>query len=317
MKVGFTLAGRGLFAQTDALCTLAKHGEALGFDLLSSGDHIVIPRHITSRYPYTASGEFPGSGSGEYLEQLTVLSFLAGQTTRIQLVTSVLIVPHRNPLVAAKQLATLDVLSQGRVVVGVGVGWMREEFEALGLPPFAERGVVTDEYLRIFKELWTNDNPSFKGQYCRFDDLDFLPKPVQKPHPPIWVGGESRRALRRTARFANGWYPIAANPQFPLAAPQQLQAGLERLAAFAEAEGRTLDEFDIVYRVHEYHLRQTSGPARRPFDGTADDIASDIRHFEALGVTHLVIDFTRQSRTLSEVLSHMEAFATQVRPLLS
>jgi probable F420-dependent oxidoreductase len=316
MKYGFTLAGRGPFAQTDALSTLARHGEDLGFDTLSSGDHIVVPRHITSRYPYTESGAFPGSGSGEYLEQLTVLSFLAGQTQRIRLVTSVLIVPHRNPLVAAKQLATLDVLSKGRLVVGVGVGWMREEFEALGLPPFAERGVVTDEYLQIFKELWTQENPTFQGKYCQFDALDFLPKPVQKPHPPIWVGGESRRALQRTARFANGWYPIASNPQFPMAAPEQVQAGLARLASYAEAEGRRLEEFDIIYRVHDYTLRQSAARERQPFDGTAAEIAADIRQFAALGVTHLVLDFTRQSRTLDEVLQRMEAFATQVWPLV-
>lgn len=316
MHYGFTLAGRGPFAQTDALTTIAKHGEELGFDSLCTGDHIVVPRHIASRYPYTESGVFPGSGSGEYLEMLTVLSFLAGQTQRIQLVTSVLIVPHRNPLVAAKQLATLDVLSKGRVVVGIGVGWMREEFEALGLPPFSERGVVTDEYLQIFKELWTSQNPSFQGQYCQFDDLDFLPKPVQQPHPPIWVGGESRRALQRTARYANGWYPIASNPHFPMAAPEQLRAGLERLAAFAEAEGRTLDEFDIVYRVHDHSLQQISNSERRPFHGTADKIAADIGQFEALGVTHLVLDFMRQSHDLDEVLRRMETFAAQLWPLV-
>lgn len=175
---------------------------------------------------------------------------------------------------------------------------------------------MTDEYLNIFKEVWTQDNPSFQGEYCQFEPLDFLPKPTQKPHPPIWVGGESRRALRRTARFANGWYPIAANPAFPLAAPDQLKAGLERLASFAEAEGRSVAEFDIIYRVHNYQLRQASGAERQPFEGTAADIAADIRQFEALGVTHLVIDFTGQSRDLGEVLTHMEAFATQVWPLL-
>jgi probable F420-dependent oxidoreductase len=316
MHYGFTLAGRGPFAQTDALTTIAQHGEALGFDSLCTGDHIVVPRHITSRYPYTESGAFPGAGSGEYLEQLTVLSFLAGQTQRIQLVTSVLIVPHRNPLVAAKQLATLDVLSKGRVVVGIGVGWMREEFVALGLPPFAERGAVTDEYLQIFKELWTSQNPSFKGHYCQFDDVDFLPKPVQQPHPRIWVGGESRRALQRTARYANGWYPIASNPQFPMATPKQLQSGLERLAAFAEVEGRTLEEFDIVYRIHDYSLQPTASAERQPFQGMAEQIAADIRQFEALGVTHLVLDFMRESSSLDAVLAHMEAFATQVRPLV-
>ncbi len=316
MKYGFTLAGRGLFAQTDALSAIAKHGEDLGYDLLSTGDHIVVPHHITSTYPYSENGDWPGASSGEYLEQLTVLSFLAGQTEHIQLVTSVLIVPHRNPLVAAKQLATLDVLSKGRVVVGVGVGWMREEFEALGIPPFSERGKVTDEYLNIFKEVWTQDNPSYQGDYCQFAPLDFLPKPIQKPHPPIWVGGESRRALRRTARFANGWYPIAANPQFPLAGPDQLKSGLERLASFAETEGRSVEEFDIIYRVHNYQLHETSGHGRQPFRGTPNDIAADIRQFEALGVTHLVIDFTSQSHNLSEVLTHMEAFATQVWPLM-
>jgi probable F420-dependent oxidoreductase len=316
MHYGFTLAGRGPFAHTDALSTIARHGEELGFDSLCVGDHIVVPRHITSRYPYTESGAFPGSGSGEYLEMLTVLSFLAGQTQRIQLVTSVLIVPHRNPLVAAKQLATLDVLSKGRVVVGIGVGWMREEFAALGLPPFAERGLVTDEYLQIFKEVWTSQNPSFQGRYCQFDDLDFLPKPVQQPHPPIWVGGESRRALQRTARYANGWYPIASNPQFPMAAPEQLQAGIERLAAFAEVEGRSLNEFDIVYRVHDHSLQPTGGSERRPFHGPADKIAADSGQFEALGVTHLVLDFMRQSRNLDDVLRHMERFATQLWPLV-
>src|SRR5712691_4680768 len=117
--------------------------------------------------------------------------------------------------------------------VGIGVGWMREEFAALGLPPFAERGAVTDEYIRAFKELWSSDNPTFEGKYCRFSDISFLPKPIQKPHLPIWVGGESRRAIRRTAQLGNGWYPIDSNPQFPMAEPAQLTAGLQRLAAYA------------------------------------------------------------------------------------
>lgn len=318
MKYGFTLAGRGPFAQADAFVKIAKHGEDLGYNLLSIGDHIVVPHNITSTYPYSETGAWPGSASGEYHEQLTVLSFLAGQTQTIQLVTSVLIVPHRNPLVAAKQLATLDVLSKGRVVVGIGVGWMREEFEALGLPPFSERGLVTDEYLKIFKEVWTQDNPSFQGAYVQFDQLDFLPKPLQKPHPPIWVGGESGRALRRTARFANGWYPIAANPQFPLSGPDQFKAGLERLSSFAEIEGRSIDNFDIVYRVHNYRLHQNNDRQERlPFTGTAEEIATDVRQFEELGTTHMVIDFTSASPTLDDLLVQMEAFATQVLPLVS
>ena len=173
MKYGFTLPGRGQLATPERLGIIARKGEELGFDSLLTGDHILVPRHISSPYPYTEGGEFPGSGSGESMEQITLLSYIAGQTSKIRLVTSVLIVPHRNPLLAAKSLATLDVLSGGRLVVGVGVGWMREEFEALGLPPFEERGAVTDEYIRAFKVLWTEDDPHFEGKYISFDAVSY------------------------------------------------------------------------------------------------------------------------------------------------
>jgi probable F420-dependent oxidoreductase len=323
MKYGFTLPGRGPLATPDNLATIARRGEELGYHFVLFGDHIVVPRQIASPYPYTETGEFPGSASGVAMEQLTVLAFLAGQTQRMRLVTSVIIVPHRNPLVAAKALATLDVLSKGRLVVGVGVGWMREEFEALGLPPFNERGAVTDEYIRAFKELWTSDNPSFEGKYCRFSNISFLPKPVQKPHPPIWVGGESRRALRRTAELGNGWYPISVNPQFPLGEPEQLAARLQRLAALAKEVGRDPAEIDVIYRTPDYQLNQDGrSPAlstggRRPFVGTADEIAADIRRFEAMGVGSLVLDLARLSRNLDDMLQHMEALATQVWPRVS
>jgi probable F420-dependent oxidoreductase len=312
MKYGLTLPGRGPLATPDNLAIIARRAEELGYYMVLFGDHIVVPRHITSTYPYTADGAFPGSASGEALEQLTVLAFLAGQTHTLRLVTSVLIVPHRSPLVAAKALATLDVLSKGRLIVGIGVGWMREEFEALGLPPFADRGAVTDEYLRAFKELWTSDNPTFEGQYCRFANIDFLPKPVQKPHPPIWVGGESQRALRRTATLANA--------QFPMGTPAQLARGIERLAANARQADRNPAELDIIYRTHDYalhsngHAAAGSASHRHPFVGTAAEIALDIRQYEELGVGYLVLDFARLSRTLDDMLQHIEAMATQVWP---
>jgi probable F420-dependent oxidoreductase len=318
MKYGFTLPGRGPLATPDNLAAIVTRGEELGYHFVLFGDHIVVPRQIASPYPYTETGEFPGSASGEAMEQLTVLSFLAGQTRTIRLVTSVIIVPHRNPLVAAKALATLDVLSKGRLVVGVGVGWMREEFEALGLPPFDERGAVTDEYIRAFKELWTSDDPHFEGKYCRFSNISFLPKPVQKPHPPIWVGGESRRALRRTAELGNGWYPISANPQFPLGEPEQLAARLQRLAALAKEAGRDPAEIDVIYRTSNYQLLKEGGTpsssagGRRPFVGNADEIAADIRRYTAMGVGALVLDLARLSRNLDDMLQHMEALASQV-----
>jgi len=320
MQYGLTLPGRGPLATPDNLAIIAERAEELGYYMVLFGDHIVVPRHITPTYPYTADGAFPGSGSGEAMEQLTVLAFLAGHTHAIRLVTSVIIVPHRPPLVAAKALATLDVLSKGRLIVGIGVGWMREEFEALGLPPFAERGAVTDEYLRAFKELWTSAQPTFEGKYCRFANIDFLPKPVQQPHPPIWVGGESPRALRRTAILADGWYPIGSNPRFPMGTPAQLATGIERLAAYTREAGRNAAELDIIYRTHDYALHSdgqaAAGPShhRQPFVGTAAEVALDIRQYEALGVGYLVLDFARMSRTLEEMLQHMEAMAIQVWP---
>ncbi len=317
MKYGFTVPSRGPLATPDSLVTIARRGEELGYDSISIGDHIVIPRNIDSTYPYTEGGEFPGGASGASMEQLNVLSFLAGQTQKIRLVTSVMIVPHRNPLVAAKALTTIDVLSQGRLVVGIGAGWMREEFEALGIPPFEERGAVTDEYLQAIKELWTSDDPTFNGKYCSFSNITFLPKPVQQPHPPIWVGGESRRAMRRAARFCNGWYPIDSNPQFPLGTPDLLAAGMKRLATYAEREDRDPSEIEVIYRTHNYQLSKGSGPAsaqRKLFTGSDDQVASDIRSYQDLGVNYLVLDFARLSQDLEDMLGHMEDLATEVWP---
>ncbi len=324
MKYGFTLPGRGPLATPETLGRIARTGEELGYDALFTGDHILVPRNIASPYPYTEGGEFPGSPSGESMEQLTLLAFLAGQTSRIRLVTSVIIVPHRNPLVAAKALATLDVLSGGRLVVGVGVGWMREEFEALNLPPFDERGAVTDEYIRAFKELWTSDDPHFEGKYVSFDNISFLPKPVQKPHPPIWVGGESRPALRRTAELADGWYPLGSNPTFPMGTPEQLAAGLGRLAGYARRFGRDPSEIETIYRTHQFELTDAAAPStgsgqagdRLPFVGNAEQMASDIRAYRDMGVGSLVLDFLRQTEDLDVMLGRMERFAKDVWPLV-
>ena len=315
MKYGFTLPSRGQLATPERLGSIAKKAEELGFDALLAGDHILVPRNISSTYPYTEGGEFPGAGGGDWLEHLTLLSYLAGQTTRILLATSVLIVPYRNPLIAAKSLATLDVLSKGRLVVGVGVGWMREEFQALGVPPFEERGAVADEYLRAFKILWTEDAPHFKGKYLSFDDIDFLPKPVQKPHPPIWVGGESRPALRRAAELADGWYPLGSNPTFPMGTPDQLKSGLDRLAQYAESFGRDPSTIETIYRTHQAELKKESGGKDRMFFvGNAEEIADDIRQYKDMGVTFMIWDFLRQTDDFDSVMGQMEDFAKQVMP---
>ena len=302
------------------MSAIAKTGEALGYHLLVVPDHVIFPLSNDSVYPYDERGVHPGTGAGACLEQLTVLAFLAGQTRTIRLGTSVMIVPHRNPIVAAKALATLDVLSGGRVNVGVGAGWLREEFETLGLPPFEERGAVTDEYIRAFKELWTSDAPSFQGKYCQFDNVSFLPKPVQKPHPPIWVGGESNRAMRRAARIGNVWHPLGTNPAFPLATPEQLEAAMSKLSARAKREGRDPSEIDVAFRVQGYQLSSNggAGASRVTFTGSADQIASDIRRYQDMGVSTLVMDFGGVASSgisdPEQVMQRMGDFATAVWP---
>ncbi len=317
MEFGFSLPTGGPLATPENLIALAKRAEELGFDIISVSDHIVMPRQIESRYPYSETGKWPSSNRAhECLEQLTTITFLASQTSKTKLLTSVMVLPYRNPVPTAKVLASIDVLSNGRLVVGCGVGWMREEFEAVEAPPYEERGAVSDEYIEAFKELWTSEPPSFEGKYCRFSDISFLPKPVQKPHPPIWIGGESPPALRRAARLGDAWFPIGSNPQFPVGTKAQLAEYISRLGRYAEDAGRSPSEIDVAYSVSGYNPREaefmTDGK-RKPFTGTPQQIADDIKSFEELGVGYLLLGW--RGDILEERLIAMELFADKIRPL--
>jgi probable F420-dependent oxidoreductase len=310
MRYGFYLPTRGQTATPEALETLVTRGEALGFSSVVIADHIVFPVTIRSKYPYTVSGAFPGQG--DQLEQLALMAFIAGKTRALRLISSVMILPHRNPVVTAKMLATIDVLSGGRVTVGVGVGWMREEFEALGAPDFDRRGAASDEYIRIFKALWTQDPASYHGEFYRFDAIRCLPHPVQKPHPPIWIGGHSKAALRRVARLGDGWHPVGANPAAPLR-PPEMRALLDDLHRLTEAEGRDPSRLTISYKAPIYDAGQgvDGGTERRPFSGSPQAIADDIGAFAALGVSELIFDF--RSESLAESLDRMARFAPLIK----
>jgi len=315
MNFGFNIPSRGALATREAMLALAGRGEALGFAHVALPDHIVIPTRIESPYPYNADRKMAGAASGDCMEQITLMAFLAGATSKIKLLSSVMVVPHRPPMFTAKALATLDVLSQGRLIVGVGAGWMDEEFRALGAPPFAERGKVTDEYLRIFKLLWTQDDPRFEGQYARFANITFLPKPVQKPHPPIWVGGESPAALRRTAQLGDTWFPIGSNPEFPLNTVDRFSKGIGRLREQCERAQRDPNTVGLAYWAPWYKEGQTLSTddgQRQVFTGTDDQVAEDIAAFRALGVKDLLFSFVRGS--LAQSLEAMERFAQAVLP---
>ena len=310
MRFGFYLPNSGPNAQPGPLSAIAQKGDELGFYCMVAGDHILVPQEVNSPYPYTADGRFHGGNAAEFMEQLTLLTYLAGITSNIRLVPSVMIVPYRNPLLAAKILATLDVLSQGRLTLGVGVGWMEEEFEALDAPPFAERGAVTNEYLLAYKELWTSDNPTFEGKYCRFSDLHFLPKPVQKPHPPIWVGGQSRAAMRRAARLGDGWHPVGAIPAAPLE-PEELAGNVALVHRYAEESGRDPAELEISMKAPLYDVGfGVPGTARRRFAGEPGQILQDIGTYEDVGVGCIIFDV--RGDNLGNSLERLEWFAEEV-----
>ena len=316
MEYGFSIPTRGPLATRNALLALSKRGEELGFSYVAIPDHIVIPRQIGSPYPYNVARKMVGADDGDCLEQLALMAYLAAATSKLRLLTSIMVVPHRSPVFTAKALATIDVLSQGRVTVGCGVGWMEEEFKAIGAPPFSERGKVTDEYLRIFKVLWTEDDPRFEGSYAQFQDVSFLPKPVQKPHPPLWIGGESPAALRRVVALGDAWYPIGSNPQFPLDTADRYSQAVSRLRDEAAAANRDPASIGLAYWASWYKEGRTHTLAnghRQLFTGTDVDVAQDIAQFRLLGVRHLLFNFIRP--TLSESLTAMERFTTQVLPL--
>ena len=189
-----------------------------------------------------------------------------------------MVVPHRPAVLTAKILATIDVLSEGRLTLGVGAGWCREEFEAIGTDPFAERGAVTDEYLLACRELWTNENPRFDGKYVKFSDIFFEPRPVQK-RVPIWVGGESGPALRRTAKLGDGWYPIGTNPAFRLDTLERFKGGIERLHRHCRDAGRDPKEIALAYRVTQRGAavpEKADNGDRRLFSGGNDQRSSAI-----------------------------------------
>ena len=308
MKYGFNTPTAGPLSGAADITRLAIAGEAMGFDYLTFSDHVVIPHDISTRYPYSDTGEFPAGASGGRHEQLIEVAYIAAKTSRIRLVTSVMVVPHRPALLAAKMLSTIDVLSGGRLTLGIGAGWLKEEIDALGTP-YEERGAVTDEYLAAFRELWTADKPRFAGKYVNFANLAFEPKPIQRPGPPIWVGGESGPALRRTAKLGDAWYPIGTNPSFPLDSLKRLAAGIAKLRKLTADAGRDPGAVGITYRIQRYGagVPAVAGDGeRRLFSGGIGDIVNDLRDLKALGVGNIDVGFSAD--TIDGAIVELQTF---------
>ncbi|HJZ32081.1 MAG TPA: TIGR03619 family F420-dependent LLM class oxidoreductase [Hyphomicrobiaceae bacterium] len=313
MKFGLSTLTRGLLTTREAYLTVAKAAETAGFDFLSVNDHIVVPQNLRSAYPYAAAGVFGAAEHGHAFDQLATIAFLAGCTERLRLLTSVLVVPHRPPIQTAKMLATIDVLSNGRLLVGAGAGWMQEEFELMGLP-FAARGRATDEYLEAFRALWTQERPSYRGEHVRFDAHLFYPKPVQRPHPPIWIGGESAAARRRAIRLADAWYPGNNNQGRPLDTPERLAAAIAQIRGECEKEGRDPAELGIALLVQDpfaWRAEPTQdGSRRRLFTGSSAEMVADVGALAAIGIDHVAVRFGGTS--LAEALARIERFGGEV-----
>jgi probable F420-dependent oxidoreductase len=312
MQIGFNAPTSGALIEPDSLRRIITEGEALGFDYTTVSDHIMVPRNLDSKYPYTDSGEFPAGTAAAWLEQLTTTAYIAALTSKLRFVLSVMVVPHRPAVLTAKTLATIDYLSKGRLTLGIGVGWCREEFEAIAAAPFDDRGHVTDEWMMACKELWAKDDPRFDGKYVKFSDVVFTPKPVQQPIP-IWVGGESAPALRRTVRYADCWYPVGTNPQFPMNTASRLKTGLARFRGFAEKGGRDPASLQVALRV-------LVGPSARPrrtvdgeaemFTGGAADYVADIAVLREAGVH--AVDVRLFATTVDATIDNMRRFRDEV-----
>jgi hypothetical protein len=312
MQIGFNLPVSGPMAAPAVMAEIARLGESLGFDYLTLTDHVALPDTTAPGYPYSTTGEFYTPDPGHRVEQLTTAAWVAAKTQKIRIVLAVMVVPHRPAVVTSKMLATIDVLSGGRLTVGIGAGWLQVELEAVGTTPFAERGAVTDEFMDAMRVIWTHDKPVFHGKYTHIDGLLTDPKPVQKPYPPIWVGGESGPSMRRAARIGDAWYPIGSNNAHLLDTLPRLTAGIAKIRAMTAAAGRDPAAMGVVYRVKRHGMpapAATDGN-RKLFTGTVANTIEDIAALRAIGVT--AIDFDFEGRDAAKSAADMKKFHADV-----
>jgi probable F420-dependent oxidoreductase len=299
MRCGVWIPNCRHLATPEIIRTAAVRAEQLGYDSVWVSDHVVVPHANVVNFGETI------------FDPLVTLGVIAGATSRVQLGTTVLIVPYRNAVVTAKMISSLDALSGGRVLFGVGAGWVAAESAALGVP-FAERGAMTDEYLRAMQELWTSRAPSFAGAYTRFEGLVFEPKPAQKPHPPIWVGGHGRPSLRRAVEFGAAWHPINRGPA-------ELRAGRAELARLSRERGRATPPAITLRNdlriVGPGESAPTSTHGGRVMAGEPSALVDQIGELAACGVEHLVLEFLAADGRALE--AQMAGFAERVRPKLA
>ena len=278
MKIGVAL----FRLRPERMAAVARHAEALGFESVWVPEHLVLPTRIASRYPYSPDGVPPFAPDAPHLDPLILLTHVAAATSRIRLGTNVYLLPLRHPLVTARLAMSLDVLSGGRLTLGVGVGWLAEEFQAAGIE-FQTRASRTRECVRALRALWTEAEPEFHGRFFSFGPVKFEPKPLQRPHPPIVFGGETEAALRRAAALGDGWYGVGHTPE-----SAAVQAG--RLRALLAAAGREGAPFELTV--------SHAGSALAP---------DDVRRYAGAGIARVVVLPWQRGHEATETLARQAA----------
>ena len=270
MRIGVNLLNFGPGATPESLAGWTQLAEALGYHLVMISDHVALTPDVVARYP------------GPYYDPFVTLGWLAGLTRRVELGTTVVILPYRHPLHTARLTANVDRLSGGRFIFGVGVGWARQEFETLGIP-FEKRGAMSNDYLAAIKTAWTHDPASYSGPFVSFRDVGTGPRPKRLPHPPIWVGGASEAALRRAVRFGDAWHPIR------IKIPWLRDTGLPMLRAIADKERRPLPALCPRIRLHITDTK-LNDEQRIAGEGSLDQVRADLETLVTLGASYVLLD---------------------------
>jgi probable F420-dependent oxidoreductase len=279
----------------------AQRAEELGFHSGWVSDHIVVPHHISSSYPYTDDGSFPAPADMPWLDPIGTLFFVAACTQRLKLGTTVLILGYRPPVLTAKAVASLDVLSEGRLILGVGVGWMKEEFDALGMP-YDHRGARADEQLEVLDALFENEPAEHHGAYYDFAELGFEPKPTG--HVPIWVGGDTEPAYQRTARVGDAFHAAFQSVD-------EVRAGWARVRELAAERGRNADDLQLSIRLY---LDPTAAMTpSKSIAGSTEQMRDTIGRWAEIGVHHILLDPVAPGGPAGR-LAAMEHFMTEVVP---
>ena len=307
-QFGLDVGIYGPLAEPETITTLARFAEDAGFQSIWLADHVVFPAKFTSKYPFSANGDFPAPTTDPLLEPIAAMGVLVGATKRIRIGTAVLIIPYRNPVLLARMLITIDQFSGGRVILGAGVGWLKEEFEALNTTDFALRGKVTDEYLEIFKALSAGGEVGYQGETYSFEPVHSVPGSVQRPHPPVLIGGVSDPALRRVARN-DGWLAVALGAK---EMPERI-AALKRIC---DEQGRKFDALEMVYKIFINPGEPKIGPfgSRDMGSGSEAQIVDDLKSILGAGFESIIVRYRGDSAAVQ--MEQMERFASEIVPRL-